>query len=583
MDTLFSVSLVENNQIKHKLLFSEFYDINQINNSKSIPVIKEYAQLELIFLSSQNFTLEIEGIEEPLTEKYIEDEYGSIHYLPNSDPIPLYNINKQIGEPLIPGYYEIKVSKDNKSYYSWFKIIPKSLTIAEWELMKQQVENTIIGLAKELRKRKINIYDQEDLLHDDQDILIKLNLLLSELSTFSSVLEQITIPPRNKIAKKYLWKENGAKAQIDMVTIKNLGRFPEKKGYTYSPKHFLNYDIPENRWLKFVLNFFDVFVKEAQIYLEKYRVALQKKFDNDKYKNISDVKRKISLEEIDNKLTGLKKLHTIIYKTLNLNWMQEVSTLKHVPMSDNIMHDLRYSSIYRIYLKLMNRKEILELNNEYQYYWKRTDLLYEIWGFIKIIEMLQKIGFKAKDGWIFSKNSLSNSIVPFLEEKTCVTFEKDKTVVNLFYNFPIPKSLKNPTLKNPLFTKSSSNKPDIRLDVIKKEIYLGSLIFDTKYRSFENIWKKKFSEKTKKQLRNYKNTIDSPILLRGSNYPENAISRFRTVTEVWVLFPKSSDSIKENIIYDEEKILFKELSPSVDSDRFAQDLAFAINELESII
>ncbi|EMF0116121.1 hypothetical protein OUS11_002769, partial [Enterococcus hirae] len=77
MDTLFSVSLVENNQIKHKLLFSEFYDINQINNSKSIPVIKEYAQLELIFLSSQNFTLEIEGIEEPLTEKYIEDEYGS--------------------------------------------------------------------------------------------------------------------------------------------------------------------------------------------------------------------------------------------------------------------------------------------------------------------------------------------------------------------------------------------------------------------------------------------------------------------------------------------------------------------------
>ena len=56
MDTLFSVYLVENNQIKHKLLFSEFYDINQINNSKSIPVIKEYAQLELIFLSSQNFT-----------------------------------------------------------------------------------------------------------------------------------------------------------------------------------------------------------------------------------------------------------------------------------------------------------------------------------------------------------------------------------------------------------------------------------------------------------------------------------------------------------------------------------------------
>ena len=37
---------------------------------------------------------------------------------------------------------------------------------------------------------------------------------------------------------------------------------------------------------------FDVFVKEAQIYLEKYRVALQKKFDNDKYKNISDKLKK---------------------------------------------------------------------------------------------------------------------------------------------------------------------------------------------------------------------------------------------------------------------------------------------------
>ena len=73
---------------------------------------------------------------------------------------------------------------------------------------------------------------------------------------------------------------------------------------------------------------------------------------------------------------------------------------------------------------------------------KELDLLYEIWGFIKIIEMLQKIGFKAKDGWIFSKILYRTSIVPFLEEKTCVTFEKDKTVVNLFYNFPIPKSLK---------------------------------------------------------------------------------------------------------------------------------------------
>lgn len=48
--------------------------------------------------------------------------------------------------------------------------------------------------------------------------------------------------------------------------------------------------------------------------------------------------------------------------------------------------------------------------------WKRTDLLYEIWGYIQVVNSLIEIGYKPIEGWIFSQDYEENKTIPFLSE-----------------------------------------------------------------------------------------------------------------------------------------------------------------------
>ncbi|CCO09584.2 conserved hypothetical protein [Carnobacterium maltaromaticum LMA28] len=580
MDTLFEVLLLDKKASQSKMFFFEDDDITAIANEK-ILVFMEYIQLEMLFRGMKEYKLTIEGINEKLSDSAIEDAKGNIQYYASEDIIPLYNIDKNVTDPLIPGYYEVTVSNGEKTYFSWFKIIPKSLSIPEWEMMKVEIENTISGLSTELIKRKTSTYDQKKLSNYNMDMLNKLDFISKDISRLNSVMEQLLFNPRHKISKSYSWKEYGKKTPIDMETIKNMSRFPEKKGYLYSPTRFLDYDVSENRWLKHIIKYFAQFITDAQYYLKKYKLSLEYMYSNDKYKNISEKKRNVSLENIDRQMKALKRFDGLIQQILNIKWMKEISSVKMETVPAAMLLDLRYSYIHKLYLKILNKGSDLQLNSEYQYYWKRSDLLYEIWGYIKMVNLLINMGYEPIDGWLYSEGALTDLVIPFLQDGTCVVFKKSETIINLFYNDSLPKSNKNPTIKKPLFTKSSNNKPDIRLDVSRNNIYLGSLIFDTKYRSFENIWKNK--DKTKNQLRNYRNAIESPILLKGSHYSEPAISRFRAVSEVWVLFPKSSNIKSENKIYEEEKINFKELSPSSELETFEKDLSIAISELESMV
>ncbi|WP_413537082.1 DUF2357 domain-containing protein [Carnobacterium divergens] len=580
MDTLFEVFLLDKSDKKRRMFFVNNDDITKVANEK-ILVFMEYIQLEMLFKGMEEYKLTIEGINEKLSDSAIEDERGNIRYSPSEEIIPLYNINKNSTDPLIPGYYEVTVNNGKKTYFSWFKIIPKSLTIPEWEMMKVEIENTISGLSTELIKRKTSTYDQERLSNYDMEILNKLDFISKDILRLNSVMEQLLFNPRHKISKSYSWKEYGKKTPIDMETIKNMSKFPEKKGYLYSPTRFLDYDVSENRWLKHIIKYFAQFITDAQYYLKKYKISLEYMYENDKYNNITSKKRNISLGNIDRQMKDLKKFDGLIQQIINVKWMKEVSSVKMETVPSAMLLDLRYSYMHKLYLKILNKGTVLQLNSEYQYYWKRSDLLYEIWGYIKMIKVLINLGYEPIDGWLYSEGALVDLVIPFLQDGTCVVFNKSEMTINLFYNDLLPKSNKNPTIKNPLFTKSSNNKPDIRLDVSRNNIYLGSLIFDTKYRSFENIWRN--SDKTKNQLRNYRNAIESPILLKGSYYSKPAISRFRAVSEVWVLFPKSSNIKSENKIYEEEKIKFKELSPSSELETFEKDLSIAISELESMV
>ena len=87
-------------------------------------------------------------------------------------------------------------------------------------------------------------------------------------------------------------------------------------------------------------------------------------------------------------------------------------------------------------MAITSKKNKLTLHREYQYFWKRTDLLYEIWGYIQVVHSLIEIGYKQIEGWIFSQNYEENKTIPFLSEGTTVKFRDNKmdTEINLAYN-----------------------------------------------------------------------------------------------------------------------------------------------------
>ncbi|MBF2595413.1 nuclease domain-containing protein, partial [Listeria welshimeri] len=342
-------------------------------------------------------------------------------------------------------------------------------------------------------------------------------------------------------------------------TIKEIAKHPEKTNYIYAARRKVNYDTLENRWLKFILLEYNKFSIDAINYLAGYETELNRLLKSEKYnKNVYQD----SLLEVLAKKKMVKKFNGFVSFLLNMKWLMPVKGERPKYFSEILVLDLRYNKLYKLYLSLMNDNYESRLNERFQYYWKRSDLLYEIWGFIRVMKALIKLGYAPIQGWLFDNNSL---ILPFLTEGTQVRFKKNNEVINLTYNQMLAKTMQQTHINKPLYTKNANNKPDIRLDIIKDDIYSGSLIIDTKYRPLKNIWNSSTSSYAKDamdQLRNYRYATDSNLYLKGSGVRQSLIERMRPVDEVWAMFPHYGENKITNDPYGEENILLLEHSPN---------------------
>lgn len=88
-----------------------------------------------------------------------------------------------------------------------------------------------------------------------------------------------------------------------------------------------------------------------------------------------------------------KRLRGSIRQVTMAPWFEEArgEMPASVPMA--VFRDPRYSVLYRLYKNLSHPKDSFEISGFYQFRWKRTDKLYELWGFLQFIKALS-----AKDG-----------------------------------------------------------------------------------------------------------------------------------------------------------------------------------------
>ncbi|WP_285050344.1 DUF2357 domain-containing protein, partial [Lactococcus garvieae] len=253
MDLPFKVKITHDSKTE-ELKFVEI-DFKNFIDIKSIPTIKEFHTVSFNFMSEdRNDKLFIKELDDFNIEGRIESEKDSYYFPPVNDEIFIFNISEEKDVPLVPGFYYFYVEHQGVLYCSPINIIPKDLTTSEWEKMREEIEATVRGLSTEFIKRSgvTGINNDSNSEHSVM-LLEKIDQFYEEIPKLLSSLEKIKNETKFKISKNYIWKPNGSKAIIDCKTIQMMQIHPEKKDWLYSPQRFLEYSIPENQWIKFIL------------------------------------------------------------------------------------------------------------------------------------------------------------------------------------------------------------------------------------------------------------------------------------------------------------------------------------------
>lgn len=561
------------------VFFKDFEDI--FSDGNMIPEIKEFAEINVKFISEDKtnklYLRELDDFELNNRKDSGDDD---LYFLPSQQNIVIYERNTQ-DVPLVPGYYFFEVHLLSDKYFSAIKIIPKDLSSLQWENMRDEIESKVRGLSLDFIKRKRTERRNTSDKVAPNDTFVKIKNLSEDIPAVLSSLEALKKEAKVKIRKDYSWKNNGSKAQIDFKTIKMMQKYPDRKGQLYSANRFIDYDTEENQWLKFILTHILRFSKNSIEYLDRILEVINKNFEgevrfsnyrsqaNNTFINSTYYHRKLEIEKLRKQLFSF---YIYVNDFLGERYFSSVSNRKSIFIPKTLVLSPKYNIVYKMYLKNIRTNNELHLDDSYNYFWRKTDLLYEIWSYIKTIDSLIEMGFVPESGWIFDYDSWVEPL-PFLEDGTKVKMSRGSTSVSVVFNEVLKGQSFRNTLENPLKTSSNRKKPDIRIDLFDEQKYAGSIILDAKYKKLINIISSRYNNSSLTQLRSYRNDPFSSII----DIPDYLLRHVNSVASVFAVYPISEGKSSPKD-FDEQQLFFSELRPGYGFEQFTIDLSRQINE-----
>lgn len=595
MDTqykdLFSIIFYQKyTKTKKKLNFHK--TIEEANNDVDMLSIEENRDIDIIFNCIDiNARFYMDGLD-VLPENIVEeDEVGNIYLRPSNYSIPLVKVSDGF-YPLIPGKYRIKVCIYDETYYSIIRVKNKLISEEEADLIKNDLESEINGLAFELIRRNLS-WGEAFIVKDLPIELVKFFIIKKRFSSIMSALMDLRTRPNYKIISEYKIVSEEKVRFIDETTIKNYLRNSIKEGFMKVPNKKVEYNLPENKWIKkiikYIKNFLDEFIVSINklIEIKQLRVEEKKVFS---FKNSVKIELKEEVKNL-NYLIDLYKTASKMKNSINIlrntEWYNDISDNISNEIPHVLIQDPRYNILYKSFLELKKFNFNLDLSDSYNIQWKRTDVLYEIWCYIKICRIIKdELGFNLVNGWIFDEEIRDNNIlIPELSPGTRVSFKKEDIIINFIYDSKIPHSGKETSrYETPLFITAKNNRPDGRLDIYRKGMYIGSLLFEFKYRTRELLWKDKYIEyynnSVIRQLIAYSNSCSSPHIFAKENEKKSKYSKYiKPVSSVFILYPKSYDQNQDiDEIYD-HNLKFIKFKPKKNKNILAENINIAISEI----
>lgn len=540
---------------------------------------------------NNNAALYIDGIDSLLPNNIKYDEDGK-SYIGINTEVPLYiQEGKCRSYPWIPGNYRIKVVWNEKEYHTMVSVQAKNIDEKSLEIMRKDLEESALGLAREFIRKKRGVDIGLDDIIYMPILLDKVLLIENEFSKIMFYLKEIVKKANYEVKKQYSIKPFHKITQIDTKSNRwlqseksifiNSGEL-NKPSYLLAPYTVLCYDTQVNKWIKYIVSYIKNILKNSIDEIDKIE-----KYYIDEIEEIERFSKKINTVKgsyINNRKNTLINLQDVGHKVINMIYELDIILDK---FSDFNIDDLKirtipllltrehkYSYIYKLYRKLNEKLEI-SLDNFYEFQWKATDLLYEYWCFLKVIQGMQKNGFVPIEGWIYDLDNIDEFYVPNIKDGTTVCMESLNSKARIVFNKCIPYHEQEARkLNEPFYSRSVKNKPDIRIDIYDYESkFIKSIILDAKYRKAKDVWD---NEKAKTYYRS--DTMNQLDEYATKFYDINDFGR--NITErVIALCPTTLKKDESFIEYDEHFITLIHLKPGEDNNHLKDVLKEYIDNI----
>lgn len=441
--------------------------------------------------------------------------------------------------PLVPGYYVLTVEGGGRSWYGLMEITPKYMGKQSWQDMRDELTDEIRTLSFDFMKKNIHISKAlEGALGLNTSMLLRFYTISSESSVVLSVLDELshTANARMVLRLKQIRQEEGRRPDPHI----RPQHVKERPGAERIPalRAEITRDVEENRFAKSILLALDHILQqfleeidgpirrleEKQAELRKYTWGLEYKTGEKALSRLSLYRRRA------------RRIKDSISRVSRAPWFEEAGTATEGEVPMTVFMDPRYSVLYRLYKNLSDPAQSLDVSSFYQFQWKRTDKLYEMWSFLQFIKALTAKGWELEEGISVIREE-GRYRLSSLESGTEIKLRREGEEVHLTYDGILPASSADTDRENhPLYTNNSHRQPDLRLDYYKGGLYYGSLVADFKYRDLLFLWQDETrSASLRRQFNAYRdmNTrfyrdLDETASLRDS----------RPVKEVWAVFPR---------------------------------------------
>lgn len=457
--------------------------------------------------------------------------------------------------PLVPGYYVLTVTGRGETWYSLLEITPRYMGKQSWQDMGEELLEEIKHLSFDFMKKSIHMSRALDI---NPDLLLRFYTISDKSRMVLHVLGELARTANGRLVRR---KKPARTAGVSPAA----SHIPPQSLRPSAGQHLLytemTYDVAENRFAKAILlrlakNLRD-FVSEVDGFIARLDArcqALLPYTQNQEYRRGEAALVKFR----DYRKQALAILRDI-ERVTRAAWFEEAGSRMPPLIPMTVLCDPRYSLLYHLHRHLEKPEESYSVADFYQFQWKRTDKLYELWGFLQFIKALSSLGWEMEEGMSVIKED-GRYRLSSLESGTVITMKKGEEAIRLTYDGIVPAaSADTDRMTAPLYTNNAHRQPDLRMDCYQGHMYCGCLVVDFKYRDMLFLWNdENRGEGLRRQFNGYRdmNTkfyrdMDETQSLRDS----------RPVKEVWAVFPREVPGSSD----EDYSLRFIPLSPGSES------------------